>query len=181
MPRGVPNPKQDDSDTAVMTRVPPVMATKTFEPMEQQIGQDVPRAMKSTGPARDALEDAVIVPAERPINGEKAAMLQFMEMPITVHIHTTSDPTAEQVFEIINGGQREFFRRGETKTVRRKFVDILATRKITTYSQKRIQDKDGIWQDVQVPNSALRYPFSVVEDRHPRGADWLTAMLAQAN
>lgn len=180
MPRGTPNQTRDDGDTATMTRVAPVILNKTIEPMEQTIGQDVPRTMKSTGPAREALEPAYIQTVDRPVDQEKLAMLAFMEMPVTVQIHTTTDPTAEQVFDITNGGKRELFRRGETKTVARKFVNILASAKITTYTQQRRRNDEGIMEDVQVPRTALRYPFSVLDDKHPRGADWLRATLAMA-
>jgi len=169
MPRGVPNTQ----------RVPNVAPTKTFEPMEQQIGQDAPRVMKSTGPAREALEDAYIQVVDRPLDQEKLAMMAFMEEPVTVHIHSVSDPKEAQIFPIGNNGQTEIFKRGETKTVKRKFVDILASRKITTYTQERRQNAQGIFEDVQIPHSSLIYPFSVVRDAHPRGADWLRAVLAQ--
>lgn len=168
MPRGIPN------------NLGSVSPGKTFEPMEQQIGQDAPRVMKSTGPAKEALEPAYIQAVDRPVDGEKMAMLAFMELPVTIHVHTSSDPAAEEVFVVINGGQREMFKRGETKTVKRKFVDILATRKLTSYTQRRVRGDDGVMQDVQVPHSSLKYPFSVIEDKHPRGADWLKAMLASA-
>jgi len=170
MPRGVPND----------TRVPNVAPQKTFEPMEETIGQDVPRAMKSTGPAKDALEPALIVPVDRPVDNEKLQMLAFMEMPVEVTIHTTSDKTADQIFEIFNNNQREVFRRGETKTVKRKFVNELATRKLTTFTQERQRGPDGVMFDVQVPSTALRYPFSVLSDPHPRGGDWLRSVLNQA-
>lgn len=175
MPRGIPNTKPEQ-----ITRVEPVALTKTIEPMEQQIGQDAPRVMKSTGPAKDALEPALIQAVDRPVDPEKLAMLAFMEEPVTVHILETGNPLDADVFEIINGGKIELFRRGETKTVKRKFVDILASRKLTTFTQKRVRDNDGVMQDVQQPRSSLMYPFSVVHDPHPRGADWLKATLAQA-
>jgi hypothetical protein len=162
------------------TRVQNVAPQKTIEPMEMQIGQDAERRMKSTGPAREALESAYIQVVDRPVDEEKVAMLAFMEEPVTVHIHTTSDPIADQIFEIFNNGQREVFRRGETKTVKRKFVNELATRKLTTFSQQRRQNVLGVWEDFQVPQTALRYPFSVTRDDHPRGADWLRSVLAQA-
>jgi hypothetical protein len=171
MPRGIPN-----------SRVPNVAPSKVFEPMEKQIGQDATRLMKSTGPASEALEPAYIQTVDRPMEGldhEKIAMLMFMEEPVTVHIHTTSDIKAAQVFDLGNNGQREIFKRGETKTVKRKFVDILASRKITTYTQERRQNAQGIFEDVQIPHSSLIYPFSVVKDEHPRGADWLQSVLAQ--
>jgi hypothetical protein len=145
-----------------------------------QAGQDTPRVMKSTGPAREALEAAGFEVVDRPVDGEKVAMLAFMEEPVTVHIHTTTDKTAEQIFEIFNNGDREVFRRGETKTVKRKFVNELATRKLTTFTQERRRNPEtNIMEDVQIPQTAIRYPFSVVEDPHPRGADWLRATLAQ--
>lgn len=176
MPRGIPNQPAVSTDAANN----PVAMTKTVEPLEHTIGQDSPRVMKSSGPAKDALEPAYIQAVDRPINKEKLDMLAFMEMPVTIQVHTTSDPTAEQVFEVINGGKREIFRRGETKTVARKFVDILATRKTTTFSQKRVRNSEGEMQDVQIPSTALRYPFSVLKDPHPRGGDWLLHVLAQA-
>ena len=175
MPRGIPNqPKSTDAANN------PVAPTHHFEPMEQTVGQDVPRVMKSTGPAKDALEPAYIQAVDRPVDQEKLAMLAFMELPVTVEIHTTADPTAEQVFTVTNGGKREFFKRGETKTVARKFVNILACSKITSFTQQRRRNDEGIMEDVQVPRTALRYPFSVVEDSHPRGRDWLRATLASA-
>ena len=171
MPRGIPN-----------SRVANVAPSKSVEPMEQQIGQDAKRVMKSTGPASEALEPANIQVVDRPmaaLDQEKLAMMAFMEEPVTVHIHSISDPKEAQIFPIGNNGQTEIFRRGETKTVKRKFVDILASRKITTYTQERRQNRQGIFEDVQIPHSSLIYPFSVVKDDHPRGADWLRAVLSQ--
>ena len=157
----------------------PIVAPKGgVDATEMQIGQDVPRVMKSTGPAEDALEKPYIQVVDRPVDKEKLEMLAFMEEEVTVHIHTTSDKEAAQIFPVGNGGQQVIFKRGETKTVKRKFVDVLARAKATTFTQKRVMDSEGIWQDVQVPHSALMFPFSIVEDRHPRGADWLKYALA---
>lgn len=175
MPRGIPG------SGPVAAKNNPVAPSKTFEPLDHQIGQDHPRKMDSTGPARESLEPSYIEAVDRPIeelNQEKLAMLQFMEEPVTVHIHTTTDKTAEPIFEVFNGGQREVFRRGETKTVARKFVEILATRKPVSYEQVRKQDANGIYHDIQVPTTALKYPFSVTNDPNPRGADWLRFTLA---
>lgn len=174
MPRGIPNVKAESQAKNYVAA--PVNA---YEAQEQQVGQDAPRVMKSTGPARDALESAGFQVVDRPVDLEKLAMLAFMEEPVTVFIHQTADKNAEKVFEIFNNGQVEIFRRGETKTVKRKFVNELATRKITTYTQERRQNTmTGIMEDVQLPSTALRYPFSVTEDGHPRGRDWLDATLA---
>jgi hypothetical protein len=167
MPRGIPNTAKNN----------PAFAGHSIDAQEHVV-QEAPRRLKSTGAARDALERRGVQIVERPVDEEKLAMLAFMEEPVTVHIHTTSDKEAEQVFEIFNNGQREVFRRGETKTVKRKFVNELATRKTTTYVNQRKRDAEGTQMEVYVPQTALRYPFSVVQDAHPRGADWLKATLA---
>lgn len=157
---------------------PATLRSPMIEPMEQKIGQDHPRVMKSTGPASESLEPALIQVVDRPVDPEKIAMLAFMEELVEVHIHTTSDKEADQVFEIFNNGQREVFKRGEVKTVKRKFVNELAMRKVTTYAQVEKLDESGTRTYVNVPSTALRYPFSVVRDDHPRGADWLKYALA---
>jgi len=177
MPRGIPGSGPSDAKNN------PVAPSKGFEPLEQQIGQDHDRVMKSTGPAREALQPQYVQIVDRPLkelDQEKLAMLQFFEEPVTIMVHTTSDQNAEQVFELFNNGRREVFTRGETKTVARKFVEILATRKPTTYTQKKKRDEDGIMHEVQVPTTALRYPFSVLHDPNPKGADWLRYTLATA-
>lgn len=159
---------------------PATIKSKAIEPMEQQIGQDRPRILKTTGPARDALEPALVQVVDRPVDPEKVAMLAFMAEKVEVHIHTTSDPNADQIFEVFNNGDRELFRRGERKVVQRRFVNELAMRKITTYTQEVKADAYGVPVQVQVPHTALRYPFSVTRDDHPRGADWLKYALASA-
>lgn len=158
---------------------PHTLRTPMIDPNDGPVGQDHERVMKSTGPAKDSLEPALIQPVERPVDKEKLEMLAFMEELVEVYIQPTTNPADEEIFEIFNNGQRELFRRGETKTVRRKFVNELAMRKITTYKQREKVDEQGTRVIVQIPHTALRYPFSVVRDPHPRGADWLKFTLAQ--
>lgn len=167
MPRGIRN-------------VPIVAPMKILEPLDTPAGQDVPRKMSSTGPAKEALEPALIQVVDKPVNGEKLANLAFMAEPITIHVHASSDPTAEQVFIAGNGGRMETFKRGETKTVQRKFVEVLLRAKVTTFTQERRRGDDGVMYDMQMPHTSLRYPFSVTHDPHPRGQDWLRSMMQSA-
>ncbi|HEY5799976.1 MAG TPA: hypothetical protein VIT92_07135 [Burkholderiaceae bacterium] len=166
--------------SAKADRTSVVVTNKTVEPQEHQIGQDHHRVLKSTGPAAEALEPQIVQVVDRPVDQEKMAMMAFMNEPVTIRISPTNDPTAAQIFPVGNNGQIEIFKRGETKTVARKFVDILASRKLTTFTQIRRQNAQGIMEDVQVPSSALMYDFSVMHDPHPRGKDWLLSVLAQA-
>jgi hypothetical protein len=158
-------------------------AQRPIEPLEQTIGQDVPRVLASQGPAKEALEPQLIQPVERPmasLDSEKVQMMAFMNEDIEVHIHSTTDKEAEQVFELFINGERQLFRRNEKKVVKRKFVDLLARLKPTTYTHRELTRSDGV-RDIQYNmHTGLRYPFSVIRDPHPRGNDWLRSVLAEA-
>ena len=160
-----------------------IKGSNASEPMEQTVGQDNPRMLKSTGPAAEALEPPLIEPVDRPLDSldpEKLAMLKFMDDSVTVHIHSTTNKEDEQIFEFFNNGRREVFRRNEKKTVKRYFVDMLARAKITTYTQETVVDSAGVKQIKNIPHTGLRYPFSVINDPHPLGPSWLNAVLAEA-
>lgn len=178
MPRGIPGSGSASTKAAHN----PVVASRVLDATQQEINGAIGvRNMRSDGPARSALDPLEIEPVDSPVlDSEHMANLQFYEEPVTVHIHTTTDKTAEQVFEVFNNGTREVFRRGETKTVKRKFVEQLCRAKTTVYDQQEGIDAQGIRYMKQIPVNALRYPFSVVRDDHPRGADWLKASLAMA-
>lgn len=165
--------------SAPITRVPNLAPEPVFEPLEHQVGQDHERVMKSTGPAREALQPAYFEGVDRPVDAEKLELMRFNEDELEVHVHLTNEKEAEAVFEVSVNGRSEFFRRGERKKCRRKFVEQMARAKITTYAQERRGTADGEMYDVQIPTTALRYPFSVLKDPHPRGADWLESVLAQ--
>lgn len=151
----------------------PVVAHKIVEPMEMENAPDTPRVMKSTGPAEKALDPVLVQGVDRPVDEEKLAMLKFMAEPVTIHIHETTNKQDDQVFEFIIGGRIYHFMRGETKTVPRFVVDRMARCKPTTYTDKEVVNSEGVKDMVYTPHTGLRYPFSVMEDPHPRGREWL--------
>jgi hypothetical protein len=178
MPRGYPKAKAADPTPK---NVAPVALNQFQDAQDNDVGQDNPRLMKTTGKAKDALEPARIIPVDNPeLDQEKLANMAFMEEMVEIYIQPTSDKQAAPIFDVGCNGQREFFRRGETKAVKRKFVNILAGSKITTFTQQRRQNKEGIFEDVQIPTTSLAYPFSVTRDDNPLGAHWLRSVLAQA-
>lgn len=158
----------------------PAIIRNHFEPEEHQVGQDNPRELKSTGPASEALEPALIEPVDRPVSTDKLEMLRFMEEEVLVMVHETTNEQDVPIPEVTNDGKNQFFIRGEEQLVKRKFIEILARCKKTAFSQ-RLQ-KDGAGNDtyVQIPHTALMYPFSVLQDNNPRGRDWLKAILSEA-
>lgn len=155
-------------------------AKKGLEAAEQKIGQDRPRAMSSTGPAKTSLEAAHIEVVDRPVNKDWAEQMAFNEEAIEIMVHESTDKNAEIVVEVFNGGVPQRFIRGQKQMVKRKFVEVLARAKETRYSQEKVRDDDGNESYRNVPHTALRYPFSVISDANPRGRDWLTSVLAEA-
>jgi hypothetical protein len=173
MPRGIPN-----SGTTKAAKHNPVLAAGAIEAGEQPLGHTV-RTGDPTAktPAERIGEPEFIQVADRMPDPEKLAMLAFMAEPVTIRIATTSDKNADQVFELTINGRNEFFRRGETKTVARYYVDLLARQRVTGYTSVEKNDDKGEKYIEQVPNTALKYDFAVVKDANPMGESWLKATL----
>jgi hypothetical protein len=166
MPRGTPRTKDAKNN--------PVVLSKTLETQEQEIGQSVDRRFEG-----EKLNSQILaVASEHDLqNTEKLEMMKFMNEPVTIRIATSTDPNAEQVFEITINGKPEMFKRGEAKTVRRCYVDRLAMLKQTVYDCKLV-DNTGDRQYVYPQTTGLKYDFGVVRDDNPLGDSWLKHTLA---
>lgn len=167
MPRGIPNTPRKAAHN-------PVVMSNALESGEQPIGYTERTTNVGAG-------DPVLVQvADRMPDPEQAAMLAFMNEPVKVRIATSTDRNAEQVFELIVNWRSEIFRRGETKTVKRHYVDRLANCKVTTYTQQDVVNEQGVKQKLNIPHTALKYDFAIVEDSNPLGESWIKATLAMA-
>ena len=158
-----------------MPRANPVVKTKIIEASEQPLGHTVRSAPTEDKPLG---EPQLVAVADRMPDPEKAAMLAFMEELVTIRPATTTDKNAEQIFELTINGKTELFRRGEVKTVKRKYIDLMARLKVTAYTQREITGPDGERQIVSDPHTALKYDFAMVSDPNPKGESWLKATLA---
>ena len=160
-----------------MRRTVPAVRTGQIDSRDVGVKQTKPRTLKSKGPADQALEPSIIEPAALLPNKDKLDALAFMEEPVTVMVHETTNVTDEQIPEVfVNGVVQRFFR-GQAQTVKRKFVEKLARTKATRFTQNKVKDREGTETYQNVPHTSLRYPFSVIEDRNPKGASWLKATL----
>lgn len=148
---------------------------KRLEAQEQQVGQD--------GTAHFDGDELIKVQGQSlddPNMMKKLDIMKFMEEPVAVEIHEVADEQADIGFAIWVNGQSEVFRRGERKTVKRKFVEGLARAKKTGYgNQLRVNRDTGEQEYIYPSKTGLRYPFSVVHDANRMGADWLKAVLRQ--
>jgi hypothetical protein len=149
--------------------------TKAPVPMsEKEIGQQETRTLESMNEIK-VIEKV----SDQPFDSEKMQMLQFMNEPVTIRIATSTDKNAEQCFELNINGRAEFFRRGETKTVKRNYVDLLMRLKQTVYGQDMVINKEGIKSYVYPASTGLKYDFAIIRDDNPLGKSWERAVLAE--
>lgn len=157
-----------------------------MEPMEQQMPEGMMEVKGETVLTENGLQgESEIIEASRignvdaPEFTEKMAYEQFMREPVTVHIHSTNEENPQEVFEISVNGRAEVFKREETKTVMRMYVEGLARAKPIRYKNVEYTDANGV-RGVKWPSTTgLRYPFSIIQDANPNGHAWLKAILAQ--
>jgi hypothetical protein len=117
--------------------------------------------------------------------------LSFMEEPVTVRFSSGMDRFAPKFVDcavngkgievLINGHWLEMFQVpvNQNVTMKRKYLEVFAHCKHTdVVARHRGVPYDGS-QPINdtIPNTNLKYPFSVLEDRNPRGAEWLTRIL----
>lgn len=68
--------------------------------------------------------------------------------------------------------------RGAECRVKRKYVEALARCRYTDYEQN-VHDSSKPENIQMEPVTSLCYPFTVIEDPHPNGREWLKAILAE--
>lgn len=109
---------------------------------------------------------------------DRLAALAFMEEEITVMVQETADENAENPVMVgCNGIFKQFFR-GQPTLAKRKFVDclIVKTGRVTT---PETQNGAGERTYAIRQQSAHKYPFMLIEDRNPKGKEWLTRRLSE--
>ncbi len=106
----------------------------------------------------------------------------FMNEPVTIMIADTTDENdADVLVQVAVNGRNQFFVRGQAQTVRRCFVERLARAKKTGYSQNLDERLGEDKFNRMRAHNTLRYPFTVLEDRNPKGGPWLKAILSERN
>lgn len=106
--------------------------------------------------------------------------LKFNEELVEVMVHETTDENAENpVFTACNG-VTQYFYRGVPQIVKRKYVAILAAAKEHGVTTPEYTGTDGVRATSIRRTSSLKYPFSVISDKNPRGAAWLRSLIQAA-
>jgi hypothetical protein len=149
------------------------MPRHRLETEELGVPQEAPKSITELGDNRieQLTENDVIT--KQGLELEK-----FMNEPVTIRVH---DDSAEGSLPVIcpnvNGINQPIIRNHD-QTIKRKYVEALARCRTTVYDQAVPNPAEPA--NIQmVAKTMLSYNFQVVEDKNPRGRDWLKNILAQ--
>lgn len=145
-------------------------------------------------PEEERAEGDITIADEAMLKADYLAELAFMEEPVTIRIEPGSDENAPQHIllacngkgcEVMLGGRwREmpggWIPVGQQMTIKRKYLEVLARSKVDRI--ETVMPEMGA-PDAQMSNNRIRRftrqsnAFSVLEDKSPRGAAWLTEVV----
>ena len=115
---------------------------------------------------------------DRVVDGSKLEIEAFMAEKIRVIVHESSNEADDDIVEVWGNGRVQRFLRGQEIWVKRCYIEALARAKMTTYKQV-LDERQGIQDFNQMrPRHTLAYPFTVLEDKNPKGSAWLLGVLA---
>lgn len=154
-----------------------VAPNKTVDATDHQIGQDSVVTMAATGEP-ELVRDAIQV-VDGPNWKNKADNLAFAEEPVTVTVHPTSDKYASQIVSTAVQGRTQNFIRGQSVTVKRKFVEVLARAKPVNFRNEEYVNSEGDKAFRWPSTTGLLYPFQIDHDANPNGRAWLRKILAE--
>lgn len=122
----------------------------------------------------------IIAPPEKGgLNKNYLDELAFMEEPIEVMVAESTDENADNPVQVGHNGTFFQFFRGVPTVCKRKFVDCLIA-KSGRVSTPEVLNGGGERTRAIRQTSALKYPFSIIRDTNPKGAEWLRRRMAEA-
>lgn len=129
---------------------------------------------------------------DKPLDDDYTAMLAMAEDAITIIIEPGTEENAPKVVDCwVNGKGAEVQDQltgkwmeinclpiGNPIVTKRKYVEVLARSKITNVKTQHEGATVDNPENRVVRNTSRKAVFSVIEDRNPRGREWLTRLIA---
>jgi hypothetical protein len=111
---------------------------------------------------------------------DKAAELAFLEELVTIRIHGSGDPNAENPVVLGVNGRQVAILRDQDTIVRRKYVEQLLRSKPEAIATRQVRTGDGDVRNIIDKSRSLKYPFSIIRDENPLGRRWEARIRAEA-
>lgn len=114
-----------------------------------------------------------------PLFDEKMRIEQFNEGMIEVDILAPSDDQMPRIFEVSVNGESQIFQHDTRVRVKRKFVEVLARAKPSTFGNVEKNDPATGEKEYQYPVSKrLKYAFALVNPSQVE-SNWIRSVMAQ--
>lgn len=134
---------------------------------------------------------STVQPVDREMKDLDFDAIQFAEDKLLIIIHRGHDPKFSPMctdYVAVNGVPAEilykngwirsgYLPRGIAFYTKRKYVEVLARSKMDTISTRVVERDNEDPQNYTDPVTTATLPFSVLEDKNPKGAEWLTLLL----
>jgi hypothetical protein len=135
-------------------------------------------------PALDDIDDRepdIIVADDSMAQADYLAELQFMNEPVTIYLQRGNADNAPN-FEMVSVNGRNKWVPVETPTMlARSYVEVLARAQRTNIStQSGEADGDQLTYNRIQRRGSSTVSFSVLEDKNPRGAEWLRKVMRES-
>ena len=109
-------------------------------------------------------------------NKDAMELERFMNEPVTIRLAESAVEGDVQAIPVSVSGVVQWVFRGMQQQVKRKYVEVLARARTTTYKQS--QPRFSIEDSRPEPSTTLSYQF-MVDDDTPRGRAWLKEIQSQ--
>jgi hypothetical protein len=132
-----------------------------------------------TNAVEDIAAKGIEIDTDQVVRTEQLDFEKFMRDELEVHINESQNENDAAFVEVNVNGDYRMIVRGDTATLRRYHVAVLAQAKQSRVRQKKIVNADGSMGFVEENVLSLTYPFSVISDPNPKqGGPWLKKILS---
>jgi len=162
-------------------------ATKPVDAIKRPVGR--PRKEAHTGDMKlrdlPVIGGSVLVHEGEPIvlaessdaTKDYLKELSFMEDVMTIRLEKTGEKNAPKWHQFSVNGVTEWVQPGMPWKLKRKYVEVIARAVPWDIQTETGSPQDEHPKNNLVRNPRSRFPFSVIHDPSPRGAEWLTKIL----
>jgi len=147
---------------------------------KRSIASDDVQIEKQVTPAAEAsASGGHIIDTDRVISTDAIDSEAFMRDELEVHFNEPGNENEAAFVEVNVNGDYRMVVRGNTATLRRYHVAVLAQAKQSRVRQRKLVNADGSMGFQEENVLALTYPFQVMHDPNPKqGVPWLRQILS---
>lgn len=144
---------------------------------QSMVGKGAVKSIPATGKAEVISESELVIATN--LEKSYAEQLAFLEEPVEVMVAEPQDEKESSLVQLFVQGRSQMIIPGQPIVIKRKYLEVLARAKQIRYKPVvKINDLTGAPVNMMIPRLVLRYNFSVIQDKNPKGAEWLRRILA---